>query len=847
MASICFHCGLNVPAGTCFQASIDGQMAEFCCPGCEAVAMAIVDGGLEHYYQYRTANNLKPASEPQRFDVFDNPVVQEDFVDLLDNGRRQAHLLIEGISCAACVWLLEKHLQRLAGVETVQVNASTHRAHIIWQADSLGLSVIMAAINEIGYQPLPATQNQQQQLRQRESRLALMRLAVAGFGMMQVGMAAVALYAGAGDEWLSVMRWLSLLMATPVVLFSAQPFFRAALRSLVTRHLTMDVPVALAIGGAYLASLWATVRGGGEVYFDSVSMFTFFLLLGRFLEMRIRHRNGLSHDSLSQLVPLAATRIAKHPSIDERLLPAVTAPAADVFLKDLQRDTVAVRELQVGDWVEVAGGDNIPCDGEVVAGTGTVDESLLTGEADPVHKQPGDPVVAGSLNLGQRLIITVNAVGRGTRLNAIERLVEQGRQHKPAQVALADQVAGYFVAAVLLVSVVVASVWWQIDADKAIWVTLSVLVVTCPCALSLATPTALTAALNRLRHDGLLITRGHVLETLQRVNHIVFDKTGTLTEGRPQLQRVTLTDAGLALFAAGEVDASRQTKAENSVLAIVAALESGSRHPIAWAFRRWQGQLFARGLEQHVGQGVVGEINGRRWRFGKADFVTSAATATAEFKSGEQCLFLALDDGALIACVFLRDSLRSQARQTVAQLQKKGITLSLVSGDHADTVMQLASDLGIELVVAGASPEQKLAYLEEAQASGDTVMMVGDGINDVPVLSAADVSVAMGSATDLAKAQADSILLNGDLNVLPQTLVFAQQVRKVIRQNLAWALAYNGLALPLAALGWIPPYLAAAGMSASSLVVVINALRLNRAVDTERPRLLQTSTSSAFY
>ncbi len=828
MSAGCFHCGLPIPDGCDFKSTIGEQTVAFCCPGCEAVANAIVAGGLENYYQYRTANNAKPSEQRSEFAAYDNPVVQEEFVQSLDDDACEAQLLIDGISCAACVWLIEKHLSHLEGVDQVQVNASTHRARIVWHNQVQPLSHILTAISQIGYQPLPATLSQQQQLRQRESRKAQLRLAVAGFGMMQVGMAAVALYAGAGEEWERLLRWLSLLMATPVVLFSAQPFFQAALRSLVTRHLTMDVPVALAIGGAYLASLWATVTSGGEVYFDSVSMFTFFLLLGRFLEMRIRHANGLANDSLSQLVPLTATRVTFNPEIDERKQSGVVSTTA----LDIERMSVAVRELHPGDWVEVASGDNIPCDGEVIAGESSTDESLLTGEADPVHKRVGDRVIAGSLNIGHRLIIEVTAVGRGTRLNAIERLVENSRQYKPAQVAMADKVAGYFVGGVLLVSVIVAAVWWQIDSSKAIWVTLSVLVVTCPCALSLATPAAMAAALNKLRRDGLLVTRGHVLETLRRVNHIIFDKTGTLTMGRPQLQRIELTPHGInALRALG---APNNSAAQESALAIIAALEAGSRHPVASAFQPWAGRLYARAIEQHLAAGVEGDINGQRYRFGKAEYVGSSAEQyIVQMKIAEQCLFLAASDGELLACVFLRDSLRPQAVDAVAALRQQGIKISLLSGDHRETVEHLASQVGIRSVIAGASPEQKLHYLENAQRQGDVVLMVGDGINDVPVLSAADVSVAMGDATDLAKSQADSILLVGDLTLLAKTLTYASRVRQIIRQNLLWALGYNSLALPLAALGWVPPYLAAIGMSLSSLVVIVNALRLNQ--DTVAP------------
>ncbi len=790
MSSSCFHCGLNVPAGSDFSSQLDGEWRQFCCPGCQAVAGAIHAGGLSHFYQFRDARSAKPSDHKIDFSIYDVTDVQAELVDALDDGQFQIQLLLGGISCAACVWLIEQRLSKIEGVLSIRVNATTHRALIRWQPEQVRLSQLMRAIADIGYDPVPGTDMQQQRLREKESRTALMRLAVAGFGMMQVGMVAVLLYAGADAGWDAYFRWLSFIIATPVVLFSARPFFNAALRALRTRHLTMDVPVSLAIGGAYLASVWATIFGGGEVYFDSVSMFTFFLLLGRYLEMQARHRNGLDADRMAQLLPATAE-----------------------LWCDGQWQTVTLKQIRAGDKILVASGSTIPCDGLVVSGSSGVVESLLTGEPDAVEKGVGDDVIAGSMNTDSALHIQVSAVGRDTTLSAIERMVEQAQQNKPRQVAVADRLAGYFVAAVLLVSAVVGSFWWFKAPDQAFWVVLSILVVTCPCALSLASPTAITTAVTWLRKKGLLITGDHVLEALPKVTRVIFDKTGTLTVGAPQVVSV-LDRQGLPA-------ASLET---SEWLSICAALETGSRHPLAKAFAPYDQTLSATEVKQHTAKGVDGYINQQYYCLGKPSFVVPDQTVP---KDVGQWLALKNTDG-LLAWICLSDQLRDSAPAAVNQLRRAGIAVELLSGDSAQEVSRVAGKLNIDCWYGDQSPQQKLDRVECYQQQGERVLMVGDGINDVPVLSGAFVSVAMGGATDLAQTRADSVLLGSDLTLLTQSMRCASITQKVIRQNFTWALGYNLVALPAAAMGWIPPWAAAIGMSASSLIVVLNALRIGR-------------------
>ncbi|MFV8784386.1 heavy metal translocating P-type ATPase [Microbulbifer sp. SA54] len=811
-AGDCFHCGLPVASGSQYSVYIDGADRAMCCPGCEAVAGAIVAGGLDNFYRYRERNNERPEGDSvgERWAAYDLPEVQGAFVREADAQEgadcRIASLLVGGITCAACVWLIEKHLSQLPGVHKVSVNASTQRAQVLFSPETLNVSQLFAALAEIGYRPAAATAANSEQLIQQERRAAMRRLGVAGLGTMQVMMFAIALYFGASKgieaQFEQFFRWVSLIVATPVVCYAAQPFFAAALRALRSRHLIMDVPVSLAIGLAYGASVYATVFGTGEVYFESVSMFTFFLLLGRSVEMRARHRAGLASGGLAQLLPLAALRLREQ--------------GGEVSVgSDADVESVPVAALSVGDRILLRPGDTVPADGEVVEGESGIDESLLTGESALQQKSVGSQVFAGSVNGDSSLVVRVTAAGGNTRLSAIERLVESAQLEKPTQVAFADRIAGRFVAAVLVTSVAAFAFWWQRAPEDAFWVALSVLVVTCPCALSLATPAALAAATLRLQELGLLVARGHVLEALPNISRVVFDKTGTLTEGEPRLQEIQLLRDGVS---------------EERARDIAAALEARNNHPLARAFRPWFGNLRASALRAVTGRGVEGEIDGVVYRLGREDFaleLSAGNCSTAQPKSRGQWLLLA-DAGGAVAWLGLGDSVRESAGAAVAELRAQGLETELLSGDQSAEVGRLAELAGIRRYTSGAAPEQKLAQVREAQSQGERLMMVGDGINDVPVLSGADVSVAMMTAADLAQSRADAILLQGDLQALPRAFALARKCRTIIRQNLGWAILYNLIALPLAFMGLVPPWAAALGMSLSSLIVVVNALRLSR-------------------
>ena len=813
----CYHCGLPIPEGLELSVEIGGQRREMCCAGCQAVAQAIVDNGLADYYRHRDAMPESPREAvPQivaDFALFDHPDVQKNFVRRAEGAagehEQEAALILEGITCAACVWLNESHVRRQPGVTAIDINYTTRRARVRWDERVTKLSAILEAIAAIGYRAHPYDVGRSEELAQKERKAALWRLFVAGFGMMQVMMYAVPVYlAQVGTEGdmtpdiEALMRWASLILTVPVILYSAAPFFVSAWRDLKLHRVGMDVPVALGVGAAFAASLWATLIAAGEVYFDSVTMFVFFLLSGRYLEMMARQKAARSVETLARAIPAFATRLATWPAI----------------ATDAAGERVAVAELRAGDAVQIRPGETVPADGCVLDGESATDESLLTGESRPVPKRTGDALIGGSTNIASPLVMRVERVGEATRVAAIQRLMERAAAEKPRLVELADRIAGRFIVALLLLAMATALAWWWIDASRALWIFVAVLVVSCPCALSLATPAALTVATGALAARGVLVTRGHAIEALARADRFIFDKTGTLTTGHMELAEIVPArgDATLAL-------------------ALAAALERGSEHPIARALAAGGGDvgIAVSAVRATTGEGVEGAIDGRIWRLGRPEFVAAmhGAVVPPEVQSrvgaGDTVIALGNDEGWR-AFFRLSDALRPEAVAMSARLAAAGVGLSIFSGDAPAAAARVGAALGIADARGGLSPEDKHAALKALQAAGETVAMVGDGVNDAPVLAQAQVSIAMGGGADLARASADIVLLGNDLQALPAGLTLARRTVRIVKQNLVWAFAYNFLAIPLAMAGWVTPWMAGIGMSASSLLVVLNALRLQR-------------------
>jgi len=805
----CFHCGLPVPDGAHYPIRFENVTKRACCRGCQAVAQTIIDSGQGAYYTHRTALPATPQqaeAELAELGLYDLPEIQESFVRTESENVREAALILENIVCAACIWLNERHIAGLPGVLSVDINYATRRARVRWDNSRIQLSAILRAVADIGYIAHPFDPGRSDDIYKRERNTAIKRLAIAGLGMMQVMMYALPGYT-ATDMTVDIrllMRWASLVLTIPVVGYSAWPFFLGAWRDLKRRTLGMDVPVALGVGTAFLASVYNTFSGHGEVYYDSVTMFIFLLLTGRFLEMNARRRAGAAVEELVKLIPATTTRLPGWPARDEEKVP--------------------VARLRVGDHVLVRPGETLPADGAVVEGDSAVSEAMLTGESLPVYKTVHAKVVGGSLNQASPLVVRVDKLGADTRLASIVRLLDRAQSEKPRIGKLADRAAAWFVGLLLLITVAVGLAWYVIDPSKALWIVVSVLVVTCPCALGLATPAALTTATGRLTRLGLLTTRGHALETLARATDLVFDKTGTLTHGRLSVRRVVPLGG----------------RSEGDVGAIAAALEAGSEHPIARALREAADtSISAGGIRNTPGRGVEGTIGDRVYRLGAPAFAAGSATpppppGSSESRGGggeypnsgyESWVALA-DESGLIAWFALADTPRADAAVALAALRKQGLRLHLLSGDAEAAVMRTAQQLGIADWRAGALPEDKLDYVKALQQQGRIVAMVGDGINDAPVLAGAQVSIAMGEGADVAQAAADMVMLGSRLATLADGVALARRTQRIVRENLGWALAYNLVAIPAAALGHVTPWLAGIGMSASSLLVVLNALRL---------------------
>ncbi|WP_413472040.1 heavy metal translocating P-type ATPase [Shewanella baltica] len=791
----CFHCQEPVLTGQQFVTRINDRDELMCCPGCQAVSQAIVDAGLLSYYKFRTEpgskqNALVPEALTQ-FSAYDLPEVQQDFVHSEDNVE-SVSLSIDGITCAACAWLIEHKVKQLTGVSQVLVNSTTQRAMISWDKRTVKLSDILGQISRIGYQAAPYQVDEQELNNKLNSRKFLLRLGLAGFATMQVMMFALALYTGyftdLDVQYRDYFRWVSMIFATPVVLYSAQPFYFSAIRTLLSGKLNMDVSVSIAIGGAYVASCFATVNGTGEVYFESVSMFTFFLLLGRYFEQKARQKASVSSSNLHKLVPLTAH-----------------------LVNDNGQEEIPAKKLRLNDVILVKPGEMIAADGVVIEGHTSINEAMLTGEQMPIEKTIASQVYAGTINVDQPIKVSVTALGQDQLVAEIIRLQELASNTKPAIALLADKLSRYFSGTILTIATITYLVWHQISPEDAFWVTLSVLVATCPCALALATPTAVTCATAIFTRLGIITRKAGVFEKLPQIKHVVFDKTGTLTCGTLSIgQTQCMADL---------------TKTQ--ALAIAAALETGSRHPIAAAFAVFaDNALVTEEVHHEVGFGVRGRIDGTDYLIGNAVFTG----ASIDTRDPTQKIWLARscnEQLEVLASFEIQDNIRQDSKATVEMLKQQGCRISIASGDSSGHVHQLAKELGIDDVHSGLTPADKLALVTRLQQH-TRVAMFGDGINDAPVLAGADLSVAMGSGSAIAKNSADLVLLGDHLSRFTQAVSVAKLTTQIIRQNLAWALGYNALILPLAVTGHVAPYIAAIGMSASSLIVVGNSLRLLR-------------------
>ena len=808
----CFHCGLPLPEQD-FTADIDGQPRHFCCFGCQSVCEAIYAAGMEGFYQRTPEGALlePPPPPPDDLGLYDLEEVQAEFVQT-EGQVREIHLLVEGIHCAACVWLIEHTLNKLPGVLSARVNLSAKRLLLRWDNERIKLSEILAALARVGYAATPFDPEAAEGILKKQTRDLLFRITFAGFAMMNLLWVSIALYAGADQgEYRSLFHWVGFALATPTLFYSGWPFLKGAWTSLRTGHLGMDLPIALGAVVTWAYSSWVTFADvpDHQVYFDTVVNFIFVILIGRHLE------------GVSKRHAVAAT---------QRLLDL--QPRVALVLQDGEEKTVPIRRVQVGDRVMVKPGAKIPVDGIILEGESQVDEAMLSGESTPVRKQPGDKVSAGTVNTEGSLVIEVTGTLANTALGRIIQLVEEAQASKAPIQCTADRIVPWFVLATLSLATVTFFIWVHKDFELALMAATSVLIITCPCAFGLATPMAIAVASGQGARHGILVKNGAVLETLSHVDHFVFDKTGTLTLGKMQV-----------------TDIFTQDRDQDELLTLAAAAEKLSEHSIGQAITQAAGErdlpyrdVITKDFTSKPGLGIRARaddheilIGNLGWlaEHGIAEDAELAARARKTEEQAVSAIHVAID-GRHAGIIGVADRLRPDAQALIDSLRHQGISLTLLSGDRKRVAEAVARQLGGMDVIAEVLPEDKDKVISRLQEQGKTVAMVGDGINDAPALIRADVGIAIGSGTDVSVESADIVLMSDELNKIYLAVALSRRTLRTIRQNIMISFAYNIIMVPLAMSAMITPLIAAISMPVSSLLVIGNAARIRTLFKLEK-------------
>ena len=795
----CYHCQQPMPADTeTFIANIEPPQ-KVCCTGCKAVTEHIHGSGLASYYQFRTEAAEKPEFEGDNSDfaIYDDATYLNMVAQDLGANKMKIVLSVENIHCAACAWLIEQSLMTLPGVSKVTVNTVTDRAEVEWQPEQQTLSNVLSHLTTIGYPSAPFSVSDTEEILKKQNKQFVKRLGVAGLFTMQVMMLAIAMYFGAFSNMEShqkgYFKWISMLLSVPVVFYSAIPFLQGAFASLRARRLNMDVPVSIAIFGAFIASFVQLVTYGldgdeGEVFFESISMFTFLLLIGKYLEFKAKAKALLSNANLQKTLPLV------------------------VMMKEGEELTTRLlTEIKPGDVIVIKPGETIAVDGTIVAGSSSINESVLNGEFEPIIKVSGDTVLAGSINNEGSIEVRVEAVGANTTLAHIDQLQSEFSQTRPKFSVIADKIAHWFVFAQLVIATGTYWYWHIHSPADALWISLSVLVATCPCALSLATPTAYTCVISTLNKKGILVKTSTAFDRLNEVDTVAFDKTGTLTEGH-----------------FGVIESHYYHTRNAAIDEAIVKLQTYSEHPIAKAFSYEaldvspaHYQTFSLDeVNVVVGLGITATFNEQSFKIGSVQLIGDRAQIKTHHN-----VFVTIDD-EVYASFLVSDQIKPDAKQLIEDLKLIGKDQYMLTGDSSPNVEETANKLGLSHFQKSLRPEQKAKFIQKLQSEGHVTLMVGDGINDAPVFSASDVSVAMGQGSDVTKYSSDIIILKNRLSAIADVLNSAQRTRQTIKQNLMWALMYNLAILPVAMMGLVPPYVAVVGMSASSIIVVTNSLKL---------------------
>ena len=804
----CFHCGLAVSPDDHYCSELAGVSRQFCCFGCQSVCEAIFAAGLQGYYHRTPDGTLlaPPPPPPKDLEMYDFAEVQQEFVT--SKGElRDIYLLVEGIHCAACVWLIERAMLRTVGVESAQVNLATKRLHLTWDSGQNKLSDLLRALSKVGYSAVPYDPESAEGIIKKSNRSMLFRLFFAGFTMMNMMLVSIALYSGASnDEFRNYFHWIGFVLATPTLLYAGYPFYRGAWGGLRMARLTMDLPIALGLSVTYFYSLYITLSESriGEVYFDTVTNLIFVILVGRYLEGMFRHQAVSSTKRLMELQPRVA--IVLHGD-EEKMTP--------------------IRGVKIGDRVLIKPGYKVPVDGVVMDGNSAVDESMLTGESSPVSKVVGAMVSAGTFNTSGALTVEVRAILQDTALAKIIRLVEHAQSSKAPIQRLADSIVPWFVLATLLLAGLTFAWWGGVNFELALMAAVSVLIITCPCALGMATPMSIAVASGLGAKYGILIKNGLVLETLSKATHFVFDKTGTLTEGKMQVSQVLPVE----------------NNSVQEILGYAAAIERYAEHSVAYAIVREADAQQAAYKNLRVndfittaGQGVAATVEGKPVLLGTTSWLsnnhvtldTRLCEHADEFEQQVMTSVHCAIDGEHVAVLLLADRLRADAQALVDALRESGIGMTLLSGDRRAVAEAVAKQLGGMQVIAEVLPQDKDLVIKKLQEAGEVVVMVGDGINDAPALIRADVGIALGSGTDVSVDSADIVLMYNELDKVRLATLLSRRTLRTIKQNIGLSFIYNSIMIPLAMMARVTPLVAAITMPISSLVVILNAARIQK-------------------
>lgn len=802
----CFHCGLAITTGSEYQTLISGQRRNFCCFGCQSVCTAIFEAGLEGYYQRTPDGQLlgPPPELPKDVEMYDLEEVQQDFTSC-NKDERDIHLLVDGIHCAACVWLIERGLHREPGVLSAEVNLAGKRVHLRWNSKETKLSDLIRALSRIGYSAVPYDRATAEGAISKANRALLYRVFFAGFAAMNMMWIAIALYSGANkDEFRDFFHWMGLILATPTLLYSGYPFVRGAIGGLRGRHLTMDLPIVIGLSVTYAYSVYVTLTANrqGEVYFDTVTNLTFVILIGRYLEGMFRQQAVSATKRLMELQPRVA-----------------------LVVRDGREQIMPIRGVMPGDHVLIKPGYAVPVDGVVLSGHSAVVESMLSGESRPLDKKEGDMVTAGTTNTSGVLMVEVRARYQDSTLSRIIRLVEDAQASKAPIQRVADQIVPWFVLITLLCAASTFFFWSRFDFEIALMAATSVLIITCPCALGMATPMSIAVASGLGAKHGILVKNGLVLETLSKATHFVFDKTGTLTEGKMSVSEV--------ICVPGED--------REEAIRLTAAAERYSEHGIAGAltaFADFHDVFYAdrvvEDFKSTPGMGVSARVSGKEVLIGNAKYLLFQGVNVDDMlhhraseleMDAKSCVYLALN-GRHVAIFAIADQLRQGALELINALYKEGIAITLLSGDRRPVAEAVARQLGVINIVAEVLPQDKDRVIQELQHRGDIVVMVGDGINDAPALIRSNIGIALGSGTDVSVDSADIVLMQNDLRKVLHAVRLSRRTLRTIKQNIGLSFVYNIIMVPLAMMARVSPLVAAITMPISSLVVIGNAARI---------------------